>query len=187
MNISLEQDALLVVGQWVERGSSGRELLLQRTSGTLQAAVDGRERGIEQFCRVTCGPAKHVAEQQDGALLRRKMLNCRNKGEPHRLMHLISCFGTRRRVRDALNRGVRVGFKPRDLGRRPALPRLIRQRCKRLGHYPTGTGTARESIKANVGGNPVKPAAKGASAFEPVKAAPSTQERFLYQVFGVLN
>jgi hypothetical protein len=57
----------------------------QRRPRSLQRAVDGRHRGVEQFGDLTRLPAQHLSQDQDGALPSRQVLKGCNECQPHRL------------------------------------------------------------------------------------------------------
>src|SRR5262245_8845116 len=62
---------------WIARGEGG--------TCTLQRACDRGNRGLEAVRDLRRGPTKHVREQEDGALLRRQMLERRHERQPDAL------------------------------------------------------------------------------------------------------
>src|SRR6202012_1857284 len=73
--------------------------------------------------------AEDVAEKQDGALAWRELLQGGDERELDGLPGLVSSIGTRGRIDDPLEQGVRVGLEPRHLTE----PRRIRR-----GEWPLG-------------------------------------------------
>src|SRR5262249_59101822 len=94
-----------------------RQLLLDGRPGTLEGAVDRRDARVESVGGLLGGEAEHLAEDQDGALVRRQQLQGRDEGELDRLPLLVS------RVR----RGVAV---------------LQAERVGRVGPVPGGYATS---------------------------------------------
>jgi hypothetical protein len=77
LNVPLQQRLLVVV----ERPRRRTVLPVGRQSCTrpLEGAVHGRNGGVEQLGGLVGMPAEDLAQDEDGALLRRKPLQCRDE------------------------------------------------------------------------------------------------------------
>ena len=145
-----------------------------RRPSALEGAVDRRDRGPQQLRDLLRAPAQHLAEDEDGPLSGREVLERGNERQPHRLS------------RDRHVRGIAIGH---DTAVRHRLDpdRLGKRRRKRrvgaLGrvevHGPRAALARSEHREADVGGDAVQPGAKRRAALELVVGAPRTDERLL--------
>jgi hypothetical protein len=83
------------LGRRVDRRRSGRARVacLKPRARPLQGAVYGGNARPEEICDLGRLPAKHLAEDQDSALLRRQVLERRAEREPDGLMGEDSVLG----------------------------------------------------------------------------------------------
>jgi hypothetical protein len=150
--------------------------------GTLQGAVDRRDRGVEQLGDLRCLPAEDITQHEDGSLLRGQVLQGGHEREPDRLARLGD-FG-----------GVAVGRNHAGVGDRHdprALGQLLAQQ-RGVGHL-RGTHVHRagpallpaEHVEADVRHDAVKPRAQRRAALEAVVSPPRAQHRLLHGVLGL--
>jgi hypothetical protein len=157
--------------------------------GTLERAIDRRDRRVKQPAGFRGRPSQDVAEEQDGTLPWREMLDRGDERELHGLAHLIPRIRARRGIRDALEGGIRVGLKPWDFCRRLALWHPVRWGTKSFGKHSSRVRPAGEEIQARVGGDPIEPSPERARSPESERAdpTPSTEECLLDKVLGVVE
>src|SRR5215467_13719890 len=158
------------------RGGGGPHSL----PGTRQQAVDRRGADGERLADLGVAEAKHVVEQQGGALTRRQALQGGDEGKADLLPADDFVLGAHRPgevvIADRLHPGqLRLGRCERRTGpRRGAV---------------TGRVTARlacpQHVEADVGGDPVEPRGEGPRPVVRAKPAPGPLQRVLNRVLGV--
>ena len=114
-HVAIEQPALPIVRGRLKLGPAAGKSLGQSGASALQGAVDRRRGGLEQTSRFVCRPAHHVAKQKDRPLPRRQVLDHSDEGELHGLAQLVARVWALRRIGNALQAEVAVGFEPSSL------------------------------------------------------------------------
>ena len=150
---------------------------LERRPGALEGAVHRRDGRVEKLRDLGGLPAQHLAEDQDGALTRREVLERGDEREPHGLARLGHC----RRI--AVRHDERVGRRldPRHL-REGVQVRLDGLAGRPEVHRARPALPAGEHVEADVRGDAVEPGAQRGATFEPVVAAPGPDEGVLHGV-----
>ena len=125
-------------------------------------------------------PAQDLAEDENGALARRELLERSDEREPHGL----APDGDLRRV--ALGDDAAVGDRldPRDLRQRAQVGDLGLPRRPQV-HGARAAVAAAEHVQADVRRDAVEPGAKLGPTLEAVVASPGADERLLYRVLGL--
>ena len=146
-----------------------------------QEAVDRGFAHLEHLGSFRRAIAENVSEHEDGALLRREMLQADDECQRDRLLCLVARVGSGSLIRDPVKENVGVGLQPERL--HPA---------GRLGHLchalALRAAPARpQGIEGAVGGDPVQPGTHRRACLELLKTAPRGQQRLLKQVLGVLR
>ena len=138
---------------------------------SLQCTVHGRDARVEQLSDLCRLPPQHLAEDQDGPLPRRKVLQRGDEREANRL------------VLDRDVGGIRDRLDPGHLGRdvQVALDRLSRRAEVHRHGAPL---PAAQHVEADVRGDPVEPRFDRGPALEAVEAAPGPDERLLDSILG---
>ncbi len=143
VDVAGQQLALLLVQRLRRLALAGDVGVRQRRAGPLQRAVDRRDGGVEQLGHLGGRPLQHLAQDQDGALLRRQVLQGGDEREPDRLAQL----GDLGRVAGGRHDpGVGDRLQPRDLGQRRAeggVGRLAPDPCPSAGHASAGRPASR--------------------------------------------
>jgi hypothetical protein len=148
----------------------------------MQEAIDRRLAGLEHVGDFAGTETEHVAQHEHRSLLRREVLEPRDKGQRRRFLGLVAGVRTRGVVGDAVEQDVGVGLEPDRLG---AACRLGDRR-----HSPglLRAASARpQRVERTVGRDPVQPGADGGAPLEPLEPAPCGEQRLLDQVLGVLG
>ena len=160
----------------------GRSDLADLRASALQRTVHGGGRGTEQFGHLRGWPLQDFSEDQDGALLRRQVLQRGDEGEPD----TVPRDSNRGRIRRlAGDHGVRDRLQPRHL-------RLLGQVGLRIGARGTEPAGQRAAVaalqrgQAGAGGDPVEPGPKRRALLEPVIGPPGAQVGLLHEILGVV-
>jgi hypothetical protein len=130
-------------------------------------------------------PAKRVTQDQHRALPRRQELDCGEEGKLDRLLRDECGFRLGLARGDPFQQPIRVGLQPGQVdggGHRQARIRrrrdLIREHATRL---------AVERLETRVRRDPVKPRPKRGATLEAAALTPGAQQRFLHQIFRILE
>ena len=142
---------------------------LERGPRPLERAVHGRDARVEQLRDLARLPAQHLAEDEDGALTGREVLERGDEREPRRLVRLRD----HGRIGDRLHPG-RLGQRVQAL-----LDRLPRRAEIHRARTPLA---AAEHVEADVRRDLVEPRAKLRTPLEAVDRAPGADERLLDRV-----
>ena len=173
IDVAIQQCAARVV----EGLGVARDLRLaagHRRPRALERAVDRCDGGPEQLPDLLRPPAKHLAQDEDGPLPRREVLECGDEREAYRL------------ARDRHVRGIAVGHDAAIRHRLDPDRFGEGRRERRVGalrrvevHRPCATLARPEHRKADVRRDAVQPGAKGRAPLELVVGAPGADERLL--------
>ena len=141
------------------------------------------DRGVEQLGHLVGLPAQHLAQDQDGALPRRQVLQRGDERQPDRLPRdrPLGRIGVLRHHLPVEHR-----LDPRRA--RPAAgQRVLHRRVRRAGqvHRQRPPLPAGQLVEADVGGDPVQPGAQRRPALEVGQPAPGAHHRLLHRVLGV--
>jgi hypothetical protein len=157
------------------------EALLHRRSRPLERAVHGGQAHLEHGSGVVRGPVERVAEDQDRALARRKMLDGGQECELDRLSR-DDGFAWLGRVVDE---EVGVRLKPREVGGRNRTAAELGGRAGLVRHE--APGPALEDPEGGVGRDPIEPGSERRAPVIRLAAAPGAEEGVLDGVLGVLE
>ncbi len=149
-------------------------------AGALEGAVHRRVGGVEQFGDLRRLPADDVAQEQDRALARGKVLERGDEGEADGLAGFGELGGV------ALSREhTPVGHRqhPLGLGQRRT-DRCVGGGWGRQVHRPGATVAPVQHVEAHVGGDAVQPRPERRSALEAVVAAPGAHHGLLHRILG---
>ena len=176
-----EQFALGVVAQLVRPGRHGL-LGRHRGVGSLKRAVDAGDGRVEQFGDFAGLPFEDVAQDQDGTLLGRQVLEGGDKGETDRFtfgrsIGRIARMGGHDVARCRLDEGT--------LGQRRSDEPVSGTRHTRHLHREGAALATAQRIEAHVAGDSIQPGAYLGTAFETVVGAPGPGEGLLHGVLSV--
>ena len=154
---------------------------MHRRARPLQRAVHGGEAHLEHRSRVVRGPVERVAEDQDRALARRKMLDRGEKRELDRLSRDDSVV----RLGTLVDEAIGVRLQPGEVGRRNRAGADLGSGADLVGHEPPRP--ALEDPEAGVGRDPIEPGPERRAPVVRLAAAPGAEEGVLDGVLGVLE
>ena len=128
---------------------------------------------------------EHLAQDQDGALLRRQVLKRRDERQLDALALLVARFGPEQLVADVEGL-VRVRLDPHRLDERLA-DAVVRVGGRSVVDRQHPLRTPRDHVQARVRGDLVEPGAQRAARGESRQAAPGTQQRVLQRILRVVD
>ena len=156
LHVRLEKRPLRVLGVGGCRPlePSRREPLLHRRARPLQRAVHGGDAHLEYRGGLVCGPVERVAEDQDRALARRKMLDRGEKRELDRLSRDDRVI----RLGALVEQAIGVRLQPGEIGGGQWRGAELGGGAHLVGHE--APRPALENPEAGVGRDPVEPGAE---------------------------
>jgi hypothetical protein len=152
----------------------------ERCTSTLQRAVHGCNRGIQALGDFRGRPAKHVGQDERGALPRRQVLKRRHEREADALPER----GDFERIavsRDRAN--IRNWLEP--MRARASLELGVYGADGTLFNRTRATRTVRECVEAHVRRDSVQPRSYRRAPFEAVEISPRTHHRLLHGILGI--
>src|SRR5690606_12859856 len=151
----------------------------------LQGAIHRLHAGLEGAGGFVGGEAEHVAQEQDGALVRRQMLERSNEGELDALVGRVARLWRRleaRVLREVAR--LRVRLEPRDLRPQRAyvVPRIGR---KKLVERHDALRALRGKAQGSVRRDRVQPRAQRAPSLETSQPLPRSEQRLLQRIVRI--
>jgi len=152
----------------------------ERRAGSLQRAIDGGYGSVQRFGHFRGGPTQHLDQEQNRALLGRKMLESRHESEPDALAQDGS-FGWIGVRWDSASIGNRL-----ELMRAGALDQWVGGSAGgSLFHWTRSSVSMGKFIQADVSGDSIQPSPQCRASVEFIQTFPRADHRFLRGVVSV--